>query len=162
MSSQTRIIVLKMRSVIYTGVFIFLLLAVGILLFIMFGKNGGGGQTTSPVSVLQSSISISPATQKSAKILYEPGSYNSILKLGDHTIGVNVTVSSDRIQSITLDQLTEELANAYPLLEPAVTQLNEQIQTTQSIDYIVYDENMHYTQDAILQSVSTALKKAAY
>lgn len=162
MSSQTRIVVLKMRNLIYTGVFIFLVLAVGILFFIMFGKNTGGGQTTSPVSVLQSSISIHPASQKHPKALYEPGSYNSILKLGDHTAGITVTVSSDRIQSVALDQLTDEISSSYPLLEPAVNQLNEQIQATQSIDYIVYDETMHYTQDAVLQSISTALKKAAY
>lgn len=162
MSSQTRIVVLKMRSLIYTGIFIFLLLAVGILLFFMFGKNTGGGQSTSPVSVLQSSISISPTSRKSPKARYEPGCYNSILKLGDRTVGVTVTVSSDHIQSIALDQITDAITSDYPLLEPAVSQLNEQIQATQSIDYIIYDETMHYTQNAILQSIATALKKAAY
>ena len=80
MSSQTHIVVLKMRSLIYTAVFLFLLVVFGILIFLMFRKD----ENTS-------------VDAHASVISYSPGCYSSVMPLGDTSIGVKITVSSKRI-----------------------------------------------------------------
>ncbi len=158
MSSQTRIVILKMRNIIYTGIFIFLILVLGVLLYLMFGRPAGStGDSSSPVS---SAVSNMANLSESGTSLYYPGCYNSVLKLGDYSVDISVTVSSDRIESIHLADVPEEVTSAYPLLEPALEDLSEKIITTQSTEYLTYDENMQYTQTAITDTINTALKKA--
>lgn len=190
MSSQTRIVILKMRTVIYTGIFIFLILVLGVLLFLMFGhKTENTENSAAPASLTTdcssaassasstsgtsdissasgtSSISntsgISSSSGASGASLYYPGCYHSVMKLGDYSVNVSVTVSADRIESIQLQDVSQEVLNAYPVLEPAAEDLTEKILTTQSTAYLTYDETMQYTQTALTATINTALKKAA-
>ena len=41
MSSKTKIVVLHMKEVIYTGIFVVLAIVLAVVLFLMFGKNKG-------------------------------------------------------------------------------------------------------------------------
>lgn len=143
MSSQTHIVVLKMRSLIYTAVFIFLLVVFGILMFLMFRKDEN-----------------TPVDADAPVISYAPGCYSSVMPLGDTSIGVNVTVSSERIESIRLDSIPEDISKQFPLLAPAMESLTQQILEKQSLDSIEYDENMQYTQSALADTIRLALKKA--
>lgn len=143
MSSQTHIVVLKMRSLIYTAVFVFLLVVFGILIFLMFRKDEN-----------------TPVDADAPVISYSPGCYSSLMPLGDSSIGVNVTVSSERIESICLDSIPEDVSKQFPLLAPAMESLAQQILEKQSLDSIEYDENMQYTQSALADTIRLALKKA--
>ena len=49
----------------------------------------------------------------------------------------------------------------YPLLQPAVEEIADQIVASQSLDEIQYTEETHYTSQAIINAVDEALKKAA-
>lgn len=159
MSSQTRIVILKMRTVVYTGIFLFLILVLGVLLFLMFGrKTENAGDPASPAS---SVISNSPGGSETGIAQYAPGCYNSVMKLGNYSVNVSVTVSTDRIESIQLQDISDEITQAYPLLEPAMEDLNEKILTTQSTEYLTYDDTMQYTQTALTDTIKLALKKAA-
>lgn len=161
MSSQTRIVILKMRTIVYTGIFIFLVLVLGVLLYLMFGRpaeNTGSSDASSPAS---STVSSTANVSGTGTSLYYPGCYSAVLKLGDHSVDVNVTVNSNRIESIRLAELTDELSNSYPLLEPAAEDLDQKIAATQSTEYLTYDENMQYTQMALTEAVKTALSKAS-
>lgn len=159
MSSQTRIVILKMRNVVYTGIFIFLILVLGVLLFLMFGrKTDDTGDASSPVS---SALSNSASLTEASNQLYYPGCYNSVMKLGEYSVNVSVTVSADHIESIQLLDVSDEIADAYPLLKPAMEDLNEKILATQSTEYLTYDEAMQYTQTALIDTINLALKKAA-
>ncbi|MDY2628177.1 MAG: hypothetical protein SOW08_07670 [Lachnospiraceae bacterium] len=159
MSSQTRIVILKMRNIIYTGIFIFLVLVLGVLLYLMFGRpSEDTGNSASPAS---SAVSNGTVLSEAGTPLYNPGCYSSILKLGNHSVNVSVTVSSDRIESIYLADVSEEITSAYPLLEPAMKDLNEKILATQSTEYLTYDEKMQYTQTALTDTINAALKKAS-
>ncbi|MGN0294231.1 MAG: hypothetical protein ACI4D3_09545 [Lachnospiraceae bacterium] len=163
MSSQTRIVILKMRTIIYTGIFIFLVLVLGVLLYLMFGRpaqDAGSSDSASPAS---SSVSNTANTTGSGSgtSLYCPGFYSAVLNLGDRSVDVNVTVSSNRIESVRLSEIPDEISDSYPLLEPAMDDLSEKIVTTQSTEYLTYDEKMQYTQTALTEAVNTALKKAS-
>ena len=141
MSSKTKIIVLHMKEVIYTVVFLVFAIILGILLFFMFGSG-------KPKS---SSVPIHP---------YTPGIYTSSIRLNDNTFDVEVTVSSDEIQSIHLKNLSESTAAMFPLMEPALESLSSQIYSTQSLENIKYASDRKYTSALLLEAIQTALKKA--
>ena len=90
MSAKTKIIVLHMKEVIYTGIFLLLAVILAIVLFFMFGS----GQKKS--------------ASADAKSLYKPGIYTSSIDLNENTFDLEVTVDSDRVTSIRLVNLYSE------------------------------------------------------
>lgn len=142
MSSKTKIIVLHMKEVIYTGIFLLLAVLLGVLMFFMFGP--GKSMTASGRAVGK----------------YTPGVYRSSIVLNDNTFDVEVTVDADRITSIGLVNLSESTAAMFPLMEPALESLSGQIYTSQSLENITYSDEQKYTSMLLLQSIGDALKKA--
>ena len=140
MSAKTKIIVLHMKEVIYTGIFLLLAVILAIVLFFMFGS----GQKCSA----------------DAKSLYKPGIYTSSIDLNENTFDLEVTVDSDRVTSIRLVNLSESTAAMFPLMEPALESLASQIYTSQSLENIQYSEDQKYTSMILLNAIETALKKA--
>ena len=82
MSSKTRIIVLHMKEIIYTAVFLALAVILAVVLFFMFGPGKNASHT---------------ASEKSR---YKPGVYTSSITLNENTFDVEVTVNADRINII--------------------------------------------------------------
>lgn len=139
MSSKTKIVVLRMKEVIYTGIFIGLALLLLILCFIMFR----------PAKKASSSAS-----------LYIPGLYSASLTLGNEQVNVEVTVDSDQILDVSLVHLNEAVATMYPLMQPSMEELAPQILNTQSTKNLTFPESSRYTCSALLKAVDTALLKA--
>ena len=79
---------------------------------------------------------------------YNPGVYTSDLTVGE-------------ITSIHFSNLNETVSAMYPLLQPAIEEIADQIVANQSLDDIQYTEETHYTSQAIINAVDEALKKAA-
>ena len=138
MSAKTKIIVLHMKEVIYTGIFLLLAVILAIVLFFMFG----------------------PGQKKSASADAKPGIYTSSIDLNENTFDLEVTVDSDRVTSIRLVNLSESTAAMFPLMEPALESLASQIYTSQSLENIQYSEDQKYTSMILLNAIETALKKA--
>ena len=140
MSSKTKIVVLRMKELIYTGIFVALGILLILLLVYMFA----------------------PKDKKStASAVYTPGVYTSTITLGGNTVDVAVTVSATRIESIAYNNLSETIETMYPLMQPALDNLSEQICETQSLDGLDYSEETQYTSQVILGAVERALEKAA-
>lgn len=142
MSSKTKIIVLHMKEVIYTVIFLVLALILGILIFFMFGPGKAATTSTSPAQT------------------YVPGIYRSSIRLNDNTFDVEVTVDADRIQSIHLNNLSESTAAMFPLMEPALDSLAAQIYTSQSLEGLTYSPDQKYTSQMLLNAITEALNKA--
>lgn len=140
MSAKTKIIVLHMKEVIYTGIFLLLAVILAIVLF----------SCLDPVR----------STSADAKSLYKPGIYTSSIDLNENTFDLEVTVDSDRVTSIRLVNLSESTAAMFPLMEPALESLASQIYTSQSLENIQYSEDQKYTSMILLNAIETALKKA--
>ena len=100
MSSKTKIVVLRMKELIYTGIF----LALGILLIILLVCMFAPKNRT--------------VTKKTASALYEPGVYTSALALGEQAVDVEVTVDENTIRSVRLVNLESSVAAMYPLMTP--------------------------------------------
>lgn len=143
MSSKTKIVVLHLKEVIYTGIFALLGILFIILLIIMFlpGKE-------SKTSV--------PNTTSS----YIPGVYTTSLVLNDNTIDIEVVVDESNINSIRIVNLSESIATMYPLIEPSLDDLVQQIYEKQSLEGITYAEENKYTSLVLLDAIRTSLEKA--
>ena len=141
MSSKTKIVVLHTKEVIYTGIFVVLAVVLAVLLFLMFGKNKN-------------------ADPASADAIYHAGVYTSPITLNDNTFDVEVTVDENHINSISLVNLSETTTAMYPLVEPALDALSDQIYTSQCTENIAYSEENKYTSMLLLEAIDSALEKA--
>lgn len=141
MSSKTKIVVLHTKEVIYTGIFVVLAVVLAVLLLLMFGKNKN-------------------ADPASADAIYHAGVYTSPITLNDNTFDVEVKVDENHINSISLVNLSETTTAMYPLVEPALDALSDQIYTSQSTENITYSEENKYTSMLLLEAIDNALEKA--
>ena len=142
MSAKTKIIVLHMKEVIYTGIFLLLAVILAIVLFFMFGS----GQKKS--------------ASADAKSLYKPGIYTSSIELNSNTFDLEVSVDAEKIRNIRLVNLSESTSAMFPLMEPALESLSSQIYSSQSLENLKYPQDQKYTSLVLLNAIEDALKKA--
>ena len=143
MSSNTKIVVLHMKEIIYTAIFLGLAAVLVILLTVMFRPDRK--QTSSEGDAKK----------------YTPGIYTSTLSLNDANLEVGVTFDESRINSIRFSNLDESVAAMLPLVQPAIEDIAEQIYDTQSLENITLSEETPYTSQVILDAISQAVEKAA-
>ena len=131
MQSKTRIIVLHMKEIIYTVIFLLLGILLIVLLASMFlpGKND---------------------KSSSAKKIYTPGVYTSALTLNNTTLEVEVTVDESHINSIRFANLDETVTTMFPLLQPAM----------ESLEGLSYPEDTPYTSQVLVETIQKTLEKA--
>ena len=73
---------------------------------------------------------------------------------------MQVSVDSDHINSIDLVPLNEAVTTMYPLVQPALDDLAEQICASQSTENLSYASDSRYTSMALLNAINNALQKA--
>ncbi len=144
MSSKTKIVVLHLKELIYTGIFAILGILFIILLIIMFLPRNKDKETT----IQQPSNS------------YMPGVYTTSLVLNDNVVDIEVTVDESNINDIRIVNLDEAVTAMYPLIEPAFEDLVIQICENQSLDGITYADDNKYTSMVLLDAIKTSLQKA--
>ncbi len=144
MSSKTKIIVLHLKELIYTGVFVIL----GILFLLLL------------VIVFLPESNTAPEESNLQEDLYTPGKYTTSLILGNSAVDVEVVVDDHNINSIRLVNLDEAVTTMYPLMEPALNDLASQICLSQSLEDISYSDDNKYTVQVLLEAISSALAKA--
>lgn len=140
MGSRTKIIVLHMKEIIYTAIFAALAVILILLLIFMF-HPGKKNDTLSE--------------QK-----YMPGIYTSTVTLNNTDLEVEVSVDESHINSIRFSNLDESVTTMYPLIQPAIEDIAEQIYQTQSLENIEYSSDTPYTSQIIINAIQEALDKA--
>ena len=143
MSAKTKIIVLRMKELIYTGIFIALGLLLIILLIVVFSPK-------------KSEEAASTAQEPT----YVPGIYTTSLMLNDRTVDIAVTVDENNINDIRMVNLDEAVTTMFPLLEPAFDDLANQIVRNQSVSDISYSDDNKYTSLVLLDAIKTSLGRA--
>lgn len=141
MSSKTKIVVLRMKEIIYTAIFIGLAVLLISLLLIMFRPKKGSSAPSQAAS-------------------YVPGVYTSSLTLGSQNINVEVAVDSEQITSVSFVSLDEAVTTMYPLMQPVMEDLENQIINSQSLENLSYSLETRYTSQALIDAIETALDKA--
>ena len=140
MRSKTKIIVLHMKEVIYTTIFIILGIVLIFLLIYMFGPGRHQKNDSQPK--------------------YKAGVYTSSIAFEGQTLDVQVVVDEDHINSVSFVNLNDTVATMYPLMQSSMDNISEQICKTQSTDNISYAEENQYTATMLLNAVEDALDKA--
>ena len=92
---------------------------------------------------------------------YVPGKYTTSLQIGSAGVDVEVVVDDSCITSIRLVNLSEAVAAMYPLMEPCLDSIAQQVCETQSLEGITWPEENQYTSRLLLEAISAALQKAA-
>ncbi|MCI8494196.1 MAG: hypothetical protein HFI74_00710 [Lachnospiraceae bacterium] len=143
MSSKTKIVVLHLKELVYTAIFAVLGILLILLLIFMF---------------------LPDSKEKTAKetMKYTAGVYTSSIQLNNNAIDVEVMVDDTHINSISLVNLDETTAAMYPLMQPALDNLSQQIYENQSLENISYEDDNQYTSMVLLNAIQDALDKASY
>lgn len=200
MSANTKIVVLRRKELLYTGIFAALgvLFLILLLMLLLPGKDAdtSSGTPDSPdntaetampdnVADLGRSSQFSDAEDVSTGAsadtgavadaepvldsapgsagtdnTYIPGIYTTELILGSETVNVEVIVNDHAITSLSLANPDETLTTMYPLLEPTMDSLSEQICETQDLSQVTYSAETRYTSLVLLEAVKASLEKA--
>ena len=152
--SKPKIVVLHMRELIYTAIFAVLIITLLILLFFMFRPKDKKATTEMPTEKESSTL------DETSAVKYTPGIYTSSVTIADHCADIEVAVDSDKINHIRLVNLGESVTTAYPLIEPSLDGLSEQICQTQSLDGITCSRENKYTSEMLFQAIKSSLAKA--
>lgn len=170
MSSNTKIVVLRSKELIYALVLLFvvvLIIAVAISLFMPEKKNNSNNSDKSATSQeTQATISTNAkdttedTDSTETANLYVPGLYTSVIQLGNATLELQITVDNNHINSISFATIDESVTTMYPLMEPALSELSTQIITNQSIENINFADESRYTSMLLMQAISETLEKA--
>lgn len=131
-----------MKELVYTAIFAVLGIILVILLVTMFG-----GDKKEPA--------------KAASATYIPGIYTSSIDFKNRSVDVQVIVDKNHIKDISLVELTDSVAVMYPLMEPTIEHLRDQIVEQQSLEGITYESENQYTSAVLMHAIDQALQKAA-
>lgn len=194
MSANTKIVVLRRKELLYTGIFTALgvLFLILLLMLLLPGKDAdtSSGTPDSPdntaetampdnVADLRRSSQFSAAEDASTGAVadaepvldnasgpvgtdntYIPGIYTTELILGSETANVEVIVNDHAITSVSLTDPSETLTTMYPLLEPTMESLNDQLCEMQDPSQVTYSAETRYTSLVLLEAVKASLEKA--
>lgn len=141
--SKTKIVVLQMKEIAYTGIFVALGILLIILLVVMFLP---GKEENTDVS--------------DADAVYQPGIYTTELTINNTKLQLEVAVDASHINSVSLTNVDETVKTMFPLMEPTVDAIEEQLANGTSIDDITPSEENQYTQEILLGAVKNALNEA--
>ena len=134
MSAKTKIVVLHMKELIYTLIFAGLGILLIFLLLFMFLPGKEDGES---VETMTSSI-----------------------QFGEHAVDMQVIVDENRIQSVSMVNLDETVETMYPLMEPALENIADQVVEKQTTEGITYNADYQYTSVVLLNAIENALAKA--
>ena len=159
MSSKTKIVVLHMKELIYTGIFAALGILFIVLLIMMFLPDKEESQA--PIAPSEETTDESSISTTASGSLYIPGIYTTELVLGGQSFDVDVIVDKSSISSIQMVNLSEAVTTMYPLLQPTFDSICAQIYETQSLEQITYTDDSKYTSLVLLEAIRSSLDKAS-
>lgn len=142
MHSKTKIVVLHMKELIYTGLFVLLGILLVVLLIIMFR----------------------PAPKDSSSLqgaAYIPGVYTTSLILNNCAVDLEVVVDEERVTSIRFVNLDDAVTTMYPLMQPALDEIAAQIYEKPDLSAVKYSDDNRYTATVLLEAISATLSKAS-
>lgn len=174
MSANTKIVVLRRKELLYTGIFAALgvLFIILLLMLLLPGKDTDASygtpdtpdsttETAMPDNVADTSAgAVADTSSVNTSNTYIPGIYTTELVLGNETVNVEVIVNDQAITSVSLADPSETLTTMYPLLESTMESLNDQLCEMQDPEQVTYSAETRYTSLVLLEAVKASLEKA--
>ncbi len=140
MMGGTKIVVFQLKEIIKNVAFVAIGLILIVFLILIFMPRG---KTENPESAA----------------LYEPGTYYSEIILYNNPVKVAVTVDENEIVSINLENMDEIQTVFYPLFQPTMDTLAQEIITTQNLN-VPITRDTAYTEEILIKAIRSALDKA--
>ena len=141
--SRTRIVILQMREIIYTAVFVGLGILLLIRLFFMFWPDGKDENKEQ--------------ADNGKTAVYEAGVYSKQMTVGDSVINLQVVLDEEQVKSVEMINLDDTVSAMYPLMKPSVESISNQLASGVSLDEVVLSDEGQYTEKMILNEVDSVL-----
>ena len=138
MKSKPKLMVIQLKELIFTLIFVILGILIIVFLLSLFSDNEDSAATSS----------------------YVPGTYSTSLTIGSIPMEMSVKVDSERIVDVALTPASESVETMYPLLDSSVSSLREQLLSLQDASQIAVSADSQYTYTVLMDAVNTALAKA--
>lgn len=169
MNKTPKIMVLKLKELIY--ICIFIILAILLLVFLLKSVKSCGNNNDKPATsgnINKSHInhqendesSKENSSESDTTKKYAPGIYTSSLVLNNSSLEVEVCVDCNNITSVSIKNMSEAITTMYPLMSSSIEDINNQIVSSQSLDDITYPVDSRYTYMVLIDSIGQALEKA--
>lgn len=146
--SKTRIVVLQVKKIIYTGVFVVIGIAILAFLLAMFWPK----QKTERSSA-------SKLQENTSEKKYEAGVYTKEIEIGDTTVNLELALDESQVKSLQIVNLEESVETMYPLMKPTVEKISKGLVAGKDIDKIELSEDAKYTEKMLVESVETMLEE---
>lgn len=143
--SNTKIVVIKRRQLLYSGVIV-LLIIIALLVFILFPRSDKSADATPQYN--------------NEEARYTAGVYTSVISLNDSLLNLEVIVDKNHINSIYISNLDNAITTMYPLVEPALEKLASQLYLDVEFDAIKFSDDSKFTQTLLLNAIKDTLAKA--
>lgn len=140
--SKTRIVIIQLKEIIYTAIFVGLGILLILLLVFMFAPDKDDSASLD------------------ADKRYTAGVYTSMVTLNDTSLNVEVVVDESNINSLRIVNIDESIATMYPLLEPSLEKIAKQLYSGVDINDIELSEDSKYTQTLLLDAIKATIDKA--
>ena len=141
--SRIRIVILQMREIIYTAVFVGLGILLLIILFFMFWPDGKDENKEQ--------------ADNGKTAVYEAGVYSKQMTVGDSVINLQVVLDEEQVKSVEMINLDDTVSAMYPLMKPSVESISNQLASGVSLDEVVLSDEGQYTEKMILNEVDSVL-----
>jgi uncharacterized protein YggE len=92
--------------------------------------------------------------------MYTAGVYTSSITLNDMVLNLEVVVDKNHINSVSIKNIDEAVTAMYPLVDPSLEAIKEQLYNDVPIDQLEVQEDKKYTQQLLIEAIGAALDKA--
>ena len=150
--SKTKIVVFKLKELLLTAALVVFGIVILLLVIAMVSMDN---ESTPGIG---GTAATGDSTETSA--LYYPGVYTSTMELNDTTIHLELVCDSDHINSVRLINLDEAVETMYPLLSPALEDLELQLSKNVPLEELEFTEGSTYTQTLLVEAIEKTLEKA--
>lgn len=150
--SKTKIVVFKLKELLFTAALVLLGVAIVVIVIVSVSV---GKESSARIKV----PSARESTETSAP-LYHAGVYTATMKMNDTSIHLELVCDQNHINSVRLIHLDEAVETMYPLLTPALEDLELQLVLNVPMEEIKFTEGSTYTQTILMKAIELTLEKA--
>ena len=152
--SKPKFVVFKLKELLLTATLILFAVALIILVISLVAM---GKESTPKLP----GISEKPGSTETSAPLYYPGVYTTTMEMNDTTIHLELICDENHINSVRLINLDEAVETMYPLLTPALEDLELQLTLNVPVEELKFTEGSTYTQTILVEAIELTLAKAA-
>ena len=151
--SKTKIVVFKLKELLLTAALVVFGIAILLLVIALVSV---GNESTPGVG----SPSVQGDSAQTSAALYYPGVYTTTTEMNDTVIHLELVCDENHINSVRLINLDEAMETMYPLLTPALEDLELQLSMDVPVEELEFTEGSTYTQTILVEAIEKTLAKA--